>query len=55
VNFDVENLFKGKIDSNQTRRNLRQRDAVKSLSKNEQIVVKKADKGGATVVWSKDM
>jgi hypothetical protein len=24
------------------------------LSKNEQIVVKKADKGGSTVVWSKD-
>jgi hypothetical protein len=49
-------LFKGKIDSNQTRHNLSktERNAVESLSKNEQIVVKKADEGGATVVWSKE-
>lgn len=56
MKFDVENLFKGKIDSNQTQRNLSktERDAVESLSKNGRIMVKKADKGGATVVWSKD-
>ena len=43
VNFDVENLFKDKIDPNQTQRNLSktEQDAVESLSKNEQIVVKK--------------
>ena len=52
VNFDVENLFKGQIDSNQTQHNLSktEQDAVESLSKNEQIVVKKADKGGAAGV-----
>ena len=39
----MENLFKGQIDSNQTQRNLSktERDAVESLSKNEQIVIKK--------------
>lgn len=53
VTFEVDNLF---AEKKKTTHNLckEEREAVNWLSQNENIVIKRADKGGAVVVWGRD-
>lgn len=57
VNFDIENLFKNKNKRTPAHSNLshKEKTALETLLNDDAIVIKKADKGGAIVVWSKDM
>lgn len=53
VSHDIDNMFDKR--QNRIKHNLskRERDALNSLTKNEQIIIKPADKGGAVVVMDK--
>lgn len=57
MNFDIENLFKNKNKRTPAHSNLshKEKTALETLLNDDAIVIKKADKGGAIVVWSKDM
>lgn len=55
VIFDIENLFKSKRAQKHFNLSMKEKAALETLSTDEDIVIKKVDKGGAIVVWGKDM
>ena len=53
VNHDVEKLFSSSRGSPQSNLTAGERQAIEWLKNNDEIVVRGADKGGATIVWGK--
>lgn len=53
VNHDVEKLFQDNKVTTYSNLTPREKHVVKWLKNNEEIVVRSADKGGATVIWGK--
>ena len=54
VNYDIENLFHSnrRLTPNMT---AGEREAIHWLKNNRDLVIRQADKGGATVVWGKSL
>ena len=54
VNYEVEKLFSQRRNRHRQNLSKAEQGALKELSVNENIVIKRADKGGAVVVWGFD-
>ena len=55
VDHDIEKLFSDTSDvTNRSNLTHKERIALDDLSKNDDIIIRPADKGGAVVVWSRD-